>query len=49
MAPPQDELNDQQLDDAEDTGQQLQQVTVTQDRLGKLLTREQQKGERAAI
>ncbi|GAA1919650.1 hypothetical protein [Streptantibioticus ferralitis] len=49
MVPPQDEPNDQQLDDAEEAGPQPQQVTVTQDRLGKLLTREKQQGERAAI
>ncbi|MFH9075648.1 hypothetical protein [Streptomyces alboflavus] len=32
-----------------DTGGQDEQVTVTQDRLGKLLTREKAQGERAAI
>jgi hypothetical protein len=42
-----DESNDQ-LDDAAESGQE-QQVTVTQDRLGKLLTREKAQGERAAI
>ncbi|WP_405803370.1 hypothetical protein [Streptomyces sp. NBC_01187] len=36
------------LDDAEVGGQE-QQVTVTQDRLGKMLTREKAQGERAAI
>jgi hypothetical protein len=43
-----DEANDH-LDDAGDGGGQEQQVTVTQDRLGKLLTREKAQGERAAI
>ncbi len=43
-----DETNDQ-LDDATDSGGQEQQVTVTQDRLGKMLTREKAQGERAAI
>lgn len=43
-----DETNDQ-LDDADDAGGQEQQVTVTQDRLGKMLTREKAQGERAAI
>ncbi|MDI3406274.1 hypothetical protein [Streptomyces cavernicola] len=38
-----------QLDDAPDDGGQQQQVTVTQDRLGKMLTREKAQGERAAI
>lgn len=42
-----DETNDQ-LDDATDSGQE-QQVTFTQDRLGKMLTREKAQGERAAI
>lgn len=42
-----DETNDQ-LDDADGGGQE-QQVTVTQDRLGKMLTREKAQGERAAI
>ncbi|MGW3121383.1 hypothetical protein ACWDBW_30240 [Streptomyces sp. NPDC001107] len=42
-----DDSNDQ-LDDAGDGGQE-QQVTVTQDRLGKMLTREKAQGERAAI
>ncbi|MGV9272307.1 hypothetical protein [Streptomyces griseosporeus] len=42
-----DETNDQ-LDDTADGGQE-QQVTVTQDRLGKMLTREKAQGERAAI
>ncbi|MER6610144.1 hypothetical protein ABT282_30600 [Streptomyces sp. NPDC000927] len=42
-----DETNDQ-LDDTADSGQE-QQVTVTQDRLGKMLTREKAQGERAAI
>jgi len=42
-----DESNDQ-LDDAAESGQE-QQVTVTQDRLGKLLTREKAQGERAAV
>ncbi|MFE0190703.1 hypothetical protein [Streptomyces sp. NPDC058989] len=42
-----DETNDH-LDDAEG-GDQEQQVTVTQDRLGKMLTREKAQGERAAI
>jgi hypothetical protein len=37
-----------QLDDAEGGGQE-QQVTVTQDRLGKMLTREKAQGERAAV
>ncbi|MEU6256300.1 hypothetical protein [Streptomyces sp. NPDC047043] len=43
-----DETNDQ-LDEGADTGGSDQQVTVTQDRLGKLLTREKAQGERAAI
>ncbi|MEU6147628.1 hypothetical protein ABZ848_45675 [Streptomyces sp. NPDC047081] len=43
-----DETNDQ-LDDGTDDGGQEQQVTVTQDRLGKMLTREKAQGERAAI
>ncbi|MFE7780595.1 hypothetical protein [Streptomyces nigrescens] len=43
-----DETNDQ-LDDAHDDGGQEQQVTVSQDRLGKMLTREKAQGERAAI
>ncbi|MFD8092376.1 hypothetical protein [Streptomyces malaysiensis] len=43
-----DETNDQ-LDDGADDGGQEQQVTVTQDRLGKMLTREKAQGERAAI
>ncbi len=48
-----DETNDH-LDDADNDagdggGSQEQQVTVTQDRLGKLLTREKAQGERAAI
>ncbi|WP_407286443.1 hypothetical protein [Streptomyces sp. BP-8] len=43
-----DETNDQLDDGAEDGGQE-QQVTVTQDRLGKMLTREKAQGERAAI
>ncbi|GHJ28522.1 hypothetical protein TPA0910_29550 [Streptomyces hygroscopicus subsp. sporocinereus] len=42
-----DETNDH-LDDTVDSGQE-QQVTVTQDRLGKMLTREKAQGERAAI
>ncbi|MDX3224542.1 hypothetical protein [Streptomyces sp. ME19-01-6] len=42
-----DETNDQ-LDDEESVGQP-HQVTVSQERLGKLLTREKQQGERAAI
>ncbi|MGW3101343.1 hypothetical protein [Streptomyces sp. NPDC001100] len=42
-----DESNDQ-LDDAAEPGQE-QQVTVTQDRLGKMLTREKAQGERAAV
>lgn len=42
-----DESNDH-LDDAGEGGQE-QQVTVTQDRLGKMLTREKAQGERAAI
>ncbi|GAB2751635.1 MULTISPECIES: hypothetical protein [Streptomyces] len=42
-----DETNDQ-LDDATDSGQE-QQVTFTQDRLGKMLTREKAQGERAGI
>ncbi|MGW3031204.1 hypothetical protein ACWDCB_08200 [Streptomyces sp. NPDC001178] len=42
-----DETNDQ-LNDAAETGQE-QQVTVTQDRLGKMLTREKAQGERAAV
>ena len=43
-----DETNEH-LDDAGDGGGQEQQVTVTQDRLGKMLTREKAQGERAAI
>ncbi|RYJ28807.1 hypothetical protein CU044_2568 [Streptomyces sp. L-9-10] len=43
-----DETNDQ-LDDATESDGQDQQVTVTQDRLGKMLTREKAQGERAAI
>jgi hypothetical protein len=43
-----DETNEH-LDDADDGGGQEQQVTVTQDRLGKMLTREKAQGERAAI
>ncbi|MEU9188224.1 hypothetical protein AB0D14_27545 [Streptomyces sp. NPDC048484] len=43
-----DETNDH-LDDADDSGSQEQQVTVTQDRLGKMLTKEKAQGERAAI
>ncbi|MGW7572402.1 hypothetical protein [Streptomyces sp. NPDC054765] len=43
-----DETNDQLDDGAEDGGQE-QQVRVTQDRLGKMLTREKAQGERAAI
>ncbi|MGQ4490871.1 hypothetical protein ACN6LM_001759 [Streptomyces sp. SAS_281] len=43
-----DETNDQ-LDDAAEIGDQEQQVTFTQDRLGKMLTREKAQGERAAI
>ncbi|MFE0130183.1 hypothetical protein ACFWY6_01075 [Streptomyces sp. NPDC059037] len=43
-----DETNDQ-LDEGTDAGGSDQQVTVTQDRLGKLLTREKAQGERAAI
>lgn len=43
-----DETNDQ-LDDGADDGGQEQQVTVTQDRLGKMLTKEKAQGERAAI
>ncbi|MER5546460.1 hypothetical protein ACWDBP_44120 [Streptomyces sp. NPDC001233] len=46
-ASPEDETNDQ-LGDAGDGGPEPQ-VTVTQDRLGKLLTREKAQGERAAI
>ncbi|RPF39207.1 hypothetical protein EDD92_9428 [Streptomyces sp. TLI_185] len=42
-----DETNDQH-DDGADTGPE-QQVTVTQDRLGKMLTREKAQGERAAV
>ncbi|MGW3118524.1 hypothetical protein ACWDBW_15535 [Streptomyces sp. NPDC001107] len=42
-----DETNDQ-LDDTAESGQE-QQVTVTQDRLGKMLTREKAQGERAAV
>lgn len=41
-----DERNDQ-LDDGRDDDQE-QQVTFTQDRLGKMLTREKAQGERAA-
>jgi hypothetical protein len=47
-ASPEDETNDH-VDDTGDGGGQEQQVTVTQDRLGKLLTREKAQGERAAI
>ncbi|MEK2478879.1 hypothetical protein [Streptomyces noursei] len=47
-ASPEDETNDQ-LDDAAEAAVQEQQVTVTQERLGKLLTREKAQGERAAI
>lgn len=43
-----DETNDQ-LDDANDDGGQEQQVTFSQDRLGKMLTKEKAQGERAAI
>ncbi|WP_431770903.1 hypothetical protein [Streptomyces cucumeris] len=43
-----DETNDQ-LDDANDEGGQEQQVTFSQDRLGKMLTREKAQGERAAV
>lgn len=43
-----DESNDQ-VDDAAESGDQEQQVTVTQDRLGKMLTREKAQGERAAV
>ncbi|WP_406172121.1 hypothetical protein [Streptomyces sp. NBC_00996] len=43
-----DETNEH-LDDADDGGGQEQQVTVTQDRLGKMLTKEKAQGERAAI
>ncbi|MEW2168031.1 hypothetical protein AB0912_34330 [Streptomyces sp. NPDC007084] len=43
-----DETNDQ-LDDANDDGEQEQQVTLSQDRLGKMLTREKSQGERAAF
>lgn len=46
-ASPEDESNEQ-LDDAEGEGQ-VQQITVTQDRLGKMLTREKAQGERAAV
>jgi hypothetical protein len=42
-----DETNDQH-DDTAETGPE-QQVTVTQDRLGKMLTREKAQGERAAV
>ncbi|MDN0193899.1 hypothetical protein [Streptomyces sp. S.PNR 29] len=42
-----DETNDQ-LDDTAEAGQE-QQVTVSQERLGKMLTREKAQGERAAI
>ena len=42
------ETNDH-LDDADSGGAQDEQVTVTQDRLGKMLTREKAQGERAAI
>ncbi|WP_330317946.1 hypothetical protein [Streptomyces platensis] len=42
-----DEANEH-LDDVDDGGQE-QQVTVTQDRLGKMLTKEKAQGERAAI
>lgn len=42
-----DEANER-LDDADGGGQE-QQVTVTQDRLGKMLTKEKAQGERAAI
>lgn len=47
-ASPEDESNDR-LDDTDDGAGQEQQVTVTQDRLGKMLTREKAQGERAAI
>ncbi|MEU3973399.1 hypothetical protein [Streptomyces bacillaris] len=43
-----DESNDQ-LDDAGEDGGHEQQVTVSQDRLGKMLTREKAQGERAAL
>ncbi|MFE4535825.1 hypothetical protein ACFRKB_12170 [Streptomyces scopuliridis] len=43
-----DETNDL-LEDATESDGQDQQVTVTQDRLGKMLTREKAQGERAAI
>lgn len=43
-----DETNDQ-LDDAHDGSGQEQQVTFSQDRLGKMLTREKAQGERAAV
>ncbi|MFF4051963.1 hypothetical protein ACFYZ5_35505 [Streptomyces chartreusis] len=43
-----DEANNH-LDDTSDGGDQEQQVTVTQDRLGRMLTREKAQGERAAI
>ncbi|MFB7500385.1 hypothetical protein ACFC09_37890 [Streptomyces sp. NPDC056161] len=43
-----DETNDH-LDDAGDSGVSEQQVTVTQERLGKMLTREKAQGERAAV
>ncbi|MEV4907553.1 hypothetical protein AB0N46_23260 [Streptomyces albidoflavus] len=43
-----DETNDQ-LDDANDDGGQEQQVTFSQERLGKMLTKEKAQGERAAI
>ncbi|MFF7092827.1 hypothetical protein ACFY9A_10575 [Streptomyces rubradiris] len=42
-----DEVNDH-LDDADGAGQE-QQVTVTQERLGRMLTRQKAQGERAAI
>ncbi|MFI9391915.1 hypothetical protein ACIG53_13640 [Streptomyces bauhiniae] len=42
-----DETNDQ-LDNGPDDGQE-QQVTLTQDRLGKMLTREKAQGERGAV
>lgn len=45
-----DELNAEVDDTGTDVGaEQAKQVTVTQDRLGRLLTREKQQGERAAI
>lgn len=44
-----DESNQQTDDGTEESSGQAQQVTVTQDRLGRLLTREKQQGERAAV